>query len=52
MATAVAALAAHGPSTVYGAEVTADSFPGFEITLHALGADLQIQGTPSVAVHV
>jgi 3-phosphoshikimate 1-carboxyvinyltransferase len=52
MATAVAALAAHGPSTVYGAEVTADSFPGFETTLRALGADLQIEGSPSHAVHL
>jgi 3-phosphoshikimate 1-carboxyvinyltransferase len=52
MATAVAALAAHGPTTVYGADVTADSFPGFESTLQALGADLEIQGTPSEALHV
>lgn len=44
MAMAVAALAAQGPTTVYGAEVTADSFPGFESTLQALGADLEIQG--------
>jgi 3-phosphoshikimate 1-carboxyvinyltransferase len=42
MAMAVAALATAGPSTVYGAEVTADSFPGFEATLQALGADLEI----------
>ncbi len=52
MATAVAALAAHGPTTVYGADVTADSFPGFESTLQALGADLEIQGAPSEALHV
>ncbi len=52
MATAVAALAAHGPTTVYGADVTADSFPGFESTLQALGADLEIQGTPTEALHV
>jgi 3-phosphoshikimate 1-carboxyvinyltransferase len=42
MAMAVAALATSGPSIVYGAEVTADSFPGFETTLQALGADLEI----------
>ena len=42
MALAVAALAARGPSTVYGAEVTGDSFPGFEITLQALGADVEV----------
>lgn len=52
MATAVAALAAHGPTTVYGADVTADSFPGFELTLQALGADLQLQGTRAEALHV
>ena len=53
MATAVAALAANGPTTVYGADVTADSFPGFEYTLQALGADLQIQGTRAAeALHV
>lgn len=52
MAMAVAALAAHGPSTVYGAEVTGDSFPGFETTLQALGAHLAVEGTPSAAIHV
>jgi 3-phosphoshikimate 1-carboxyvinyltransferase len=53
MATAVAALAAHGPTTVYGADVTADSFPGFEYTLQALGADLTIEGTRAAeALHV
>lgn len=52
MATAVAALAAHGPTTVYGADVTADSFPGFESTLQALGAHLEIQGAPTEALHV
>ncbi|MCC6168056.1 MAG: 3-phosphoshikimate 1-carboxyvinyltransferase [Caldilineaceae bacterium] len=52
MAMAVAALAAHGPSTVYGAEVTADSFPGFETTLQALGAHLTVEGAPSAAIHV
>ncbi len=45
MALAVAALAAQGPTTVYGAEVTADSFPGFESTLQALSADLEIHNT-------
>ena len=52
MAMAVAALAAHGPTTVYGSEVTADSFPGFETTLQVLGADLEIAGAPSAAIHV
>ena len=44
MALAVAALVAQGPTTVYGAEVTADSFPGFETTLQALGADIDVRG--------
>lgn len=53
MATTVAALAAHGPTTVYGADVTADSFPGFEYTLQALGASLEVQGTRAAeALHV
>ncbi len=43
MAMTVAALAAQGPTTVYGAEVTADSFPGFEATLQALGAALEVK---------
>ena len=43
MALAVAALAARGPSSVYGAEVTGDSFPGFETTLQALGADVEVR---------
>lgn len=43
MALAIAALAARGPSTVYGAEVTGDSFPGFETTLQALGADVEVR---------
>lgn len=43
MALAVAALAARGPSTVYGAEVTGDSFPGFETTLQALGGDVEVR---------
>lgn len=42
MAMAIAALTARGPSTIYGAEVTADSFPGFHTTLHALGADISV----------
>jgi 3-phosphoshikimate 1-carboxyvinyltransferase len=42
MAMTVAGLAAKGSTTVYGTEVTADSFPGFEITLQALGARLEI----------
>lgn len=52
MATTVAALVAQGPTTVYGAEVTADSFPGFESTLQALGAFLEIHGAPDTAIHV
>jgi 3-phosphoshikimate 1-carboxyvinyltransferase len=53
MATAVAALGAFGPTTVYGADVTADSFPGFEYTLQALGAQLEVQGTRAAeALHV
>ena len=43
MALIVAALAAQGPTTVYGSEVTADSFPGIESTLQALGADLEVR---------
>lgn len=42
MAMTVAGLVARGQTEVYGAEVTADSFPGFEVTLQALGADLLI----------
>jgi 3-phosphoshikimate 1-carboxyvinyltransferase len=42
MALTVAGLVARGSTTVYGAEVTADSFPGFEITLQALGAKLKV----------
>jgi 3-phosphoshikimate 1-carboxyvinyltransferase len=53
MATAVAALAANGPTSVYGADVTADSFPGFEYTLQALGADISVEGTRAAeALHV
>ncbi len=40
MAMAVAGLVATGSTTVFGAEVTGDSFPGFEYTLQALGAEL------------
>lgn len=42
MAMTVAGLVAKGTTTVYGAEVTADSFPGFEVTLQALGAELTV----------
>lgn len=41
MALAVAGLVTQGGTMVYGAEVTGDSFPGFEFTLQALGADLR-----------
>ncbi len=40
MALAIAGLVADGETTVDGAEVTADSFPGFAQTLRALGAEL------------
>lgn len=43
MAMAVAGLVASGTTTVYGSEVTSDSFPGFEFTLQALGAELTIE---------
>ncbi len=42
MALTVAGLIAQGQTTVYGAEVTGDSFPGFEQTLAALGAELTL----------
>jgi 3-phosphoshikimate 1-carboxyvinyltransferase len=42
MAMTVAGMVAKGATTVYGSEVTADSFPGFEITLQALGAKLEV----------
>ena len=42
MALAIAALVAQGSTTVYESEVTADSYPGFESTLQALGSDLEI----------
>jgi len=38
MAMIIAGLIAQGETTVHGAEVTADSFPGFESTLRSLGA--------------
>jgi 3-phosphoshikimate 1-carboxyvinyltransferase len=43
MALAVAGLVAQGETTIYNSEVTADSFPGFEITLQALGGRLEIR---------
>jgi len=43
MAMAVAGLVARGQTVVHGAEVTGDSFPGFEVTLQALGADLLLE---------
>ena len=43
MAMAVAGLVAKGQTAVHGAEVTGDSFPGFEVTLQALGADLIVE---------
>ena len=43
MAMTVAGLIAKGETTIYGAEVTADSFPGFEVTLQALGASLKVE---------
>jgi 3-phosphoshikimate 1-carboxyvinyltransferase len=42
MAMTIAGLVAEGETTVYESEVTADSFPGFELTLQALGAQLLI----------
>jgi 3-phosphoshikimate 1-carboxyvinyltransferase len=43
MAMTVAGLVAKGVTVVYGAEVTGDSFPGFEQTLQLLGAELTVQ---------
>lgn len=43
MAMTVAGLVAKGQTVVHGAEVTGDSFPGFEVTLQALGADLIVE---------
>ena len=42
MAMTIAGLAAQKQTVVYGSDVTADSFPGFEVTLQALGARLQV----------
>jgi 3-phosphoshikimate 1-carboxyvinyltransferase len=44
MAATVAALCADGESLIDGAEVTADSFPGFAEALCALGADVSAAG--------
>jgi 3-phosphoshikimate 1-carboxyvinyltransferase len=52
MATTVAALAAQGQTVVYGAEVTGDSFPGFETTLQALGAEVQVRGERTAPAYV
>ncbi len=41
MALAVAGLIARGSTTIERAYVTADSFPGFEATLRALGAEIE-----------
>lgn len=41
MAWTIAGLIAKGSTTVYNAHVTADSFPGFEGTLRALGAEIE-----------
>lgn len=43
MVLTIAGLAATGETTVYESEVTADSFPGFEVMLQALGADLRVE---------
>ncbi|MBP6440351.1 MAG: 3-phosphoshikimate 1-carboxyvinyltransferase [Caldilineaceae bacterium] len=43
MAMTIAGLVTNKPTVVYGAEVTGDSFPGFEITLQALGADILLE---------
>jgi 3-phosphoshikimate 1-carboxyvinyltransferase len=45
MALTVAGLVAQGRTTVYGAEVTADSFPGFEETLRVLGAEIEVNNS-------
>lgn len=46
MALAVASLIAKGETTIYNAHVTADSFPGFEATLQALGVNIQERERP------
>ncbi|MBV7332124.1 3-phosphoshikimate 1-carboxyvinyltransferase [Chloroflexi bacterium TSY] len=43
MAMTIAGLVAEGTSTVYEAELTADSFPGYESMLQILGADIELQ---------
>jgi 3-phosphoshikimate 1-carboxyvinyltransferase len=43
MAMTIAGLVAQKPTVVYGSHVTADSFPGFEVTLQALGARLRVE---------
>jgi 3-phosphoshikimate 1-carboxyvinyltransferase len=43
MAMTIAGLAANKTTVVYGSHVTADSFPGFEVTLQALGARLRVE---------
>ena len=43
MAMTVAGLVAKGVTVVFGAEVTGDSFPGFEQTLQLLGAELTVE---------
>jgi 3-phosphoshikimate 1-carboxyvinyltransferase len=43
MAVTIAGLVARKQTVVYGSHVTADSFPGFEVTLQALGARLQVE---------
>lgn len=50
MALAVAGLIAQGGTTIHRAYVTADSFPGFEATLRALGAVVQESGDSRVGV--
>ncbi|MCE7979713.1 MAG: 3-phosphoshikimate 1-carboxyvinyltransferase [Caldilinea sp. CFX5] len=42
MTMTIAGLVAKGTTTVYGTEVIANSFPGFEVTLQALGAELTV----------
>jgi 3-phosphoshikimate 1-carboxyvinyltransferase len=43
MAMTISGLIAQKPTVVYGSHVTADSFPGFEVTLQALGARLRVE---------
>ena len=44
MALAVAGLAADEAVTIQGAEIMAESFPGFSTTLEALGASILVEG--------